>query len=137
MEPGPSRTTLRSTTTAISLASQTYFRERMRAKKGEGEEGKNTSGTIARISCPRGMCGMSSLGQLHMWIPDWSTRCPDKCFGYTVVLPRTDCWEGSRVCYRPGGVAKTVVGGFASYGNVQLSGTSCAASASLDSILAY
>ena len=29
---------------APSLASQMYFRERMCVKKGEGEEGKNTSG---------------------------------------------------------------------------------------------
>ena len=41
-------------------------------------------------------------------------QCPDKCFGYSVVLPRTNFWEGVVVCYPPGCVAKTVVGGFAS-----------------------
>ena len=60
-----------------SLASQTYFRERMRAKKGEGEEGKNTSGHYCQdfvstwyvrnvISWP--------INASHMWIPDWSMR---------------------------------------------------------------
>ena len=89
----------------------------MRMKKGEGEEGKICVCTIARILCPHSTCGMSSLGQLMLdsrLVNKMEAQCPDKCFGYSVVLPRTDCWEGIAVCYLPGGVAKTIVEGFAS-----------------------
>ena len=89
-----------------SLASQTYFRERMRAKKGEGEEGKNTSGHYCQDFVStwyvRNVISWPITYVESRLVNETEAQCLDKCFEYSAVLPRTDCLERIVVCYPPG-----------------------------------
>ena len=83
-------------------------------EKGRGRKGKIRLGTIARISCPRGMCGMSSLGQLHKTGQQHGSSVPRQVL-WILCSPTKNGLLGVYYSLLPArGVAKTVGGGFAS-----------------------